>query len=111
MPFHKYLGPGTHISSNIHNDIVPINRLDAAALIHDVEYLAANITEDAADKNAYVNAGFVGQIPFRLGFNIKDLFGGYKNKTDHLEYIRLKHEALSQPKINAALRYYGCKFL
>jgi hypothetical protein len=53
LPFHSYAGPGTNITQRINNKIKPFNRLDAAALIHDVEY--DMLDQKKADDNMVYN--------------------------------------------------------
>jgi hypothetical protein len=39
LPFHNYAGPGTKIVTRVLRGDIPINYLDASALIHDIEYI------------------------------------------------------------------------
>jgi hypothetical protein len=39
LPFHNYAGPGTKVITRILRGDIPVNYLDATALIHDVEYI------------------------------------------------------------------------
>lgn len=54
MPFFNYMGPGTHIIERIINNVQPVNKIDALAQKHDLDYLfATNDSErDAADDRA-----------------------------------------------------------
>lgn len=54
LPFHKYAGPGTHIVANIKNKVKPINNLDRASLIHDIEY-SKSTNDIRADLNMVKN--------------------------------------------------------
>ena len=38
LPGHRYTGPGTHLKLNIKKGVKPKNEVDAAAMIHDIEY-------------------------------------------------------------------------
>ncbi len=42
IPFHNYAGPGTHVLTRIERGDQPINDIDAAALVHDLEYIRDN---------------------------------------------------------------------
>lgn len=89
LPFHNFIGPGTHILTRLKNGVKPINKADAAALIHDVEYLNPYIDERDADITALDNAGGGNgslQKLMWLGFTIKNLAGGYNSKKDYKQY-------------------------
>lgn len=52
-PGYNFLGPGTHLSEKIKNNVQPINKLDAAAKKHDIFYSKNKDTKSrhVADKN------------------------------------------------------------
>lgn len=90
MPFHNYMGPGTHVLQRISDGVLPINTLDAAALIHDVEYLKFGQT--SADDNYVLNVMkqnklYVPIAPaIRAAFYIKDIFG-YNTHLEPAKYL------------------------
>jgi len=51
IPGYKYLGPGTHLDLNLEKSVKPANKLDEAALQHDIAYSKSNNLDDrhAAD--------------------------------------------------------------
>ncbi len=55
------MGPGTHIKYRIANNIQPVSKEDALALIHDLRYLGANSKRqlDLADADAVDKAGLL----------------------------------------------------
>ncbi len=80
-----YLGPGTHVINNVINNIQPVSRTDALALVHDVDYLLANNDQDAisADNRALAVADNSAQgLAMKLGLSIRkslftsDFYGG-----------------------------------
>jgi len=38
-PFYNYMGPGTHVVERVRSRNLPVSKADAAALIHDINYL------------------------------------------------------------------------
>ncbi len=46
VPGHNYLGPGTHVISNILNQVKPVDITDAIALQHDVNYVGSTTLQD-----------------------------------------------------------------
>lgn len=79
------------------NHVKPINDLDKASLIHDIEYLNPYLSQYGADNNMWKNmikAGYV-NIPLanftRLALLIKDLVG-YKVNKDLETYNLLRKE-------------------
>jgi len=88
VPFHNYLGPGTKVVTNIFKHRLPINKYDAAALIHDIEYL--NGDYDKADQN------FSQNINDPLGHFLTLILKGrkiigYRPEKNVLLYNRLKN--------------------
>jgi hypothetical protein len=79
MPGYNYLGPGTHVLTNIDMDKRPINIIDNFALEHDIDYLDPNVSNRDAD-NKMVHKLLESHHPVlatatKLAFAIKDLFG------------------------------------
>lgn len=102
-PFHNYLGPGTHISDKINKSVLPINTLDKAAMIHDIEYLANN--KFKADNNMWLN--IIREKPYllplanlvRIGLLFRPLLP-MEFKPDYKEYHRLKKIAEKTQNLN-----------
>jgi len=112
------MGPGTHVIERLEKGIIPLNRTDAAAMIHDIEYLSPDITEKQADKTALMNSGgFDIKSPLNtldstlmsLGFKVKDLFGGYNSLRDKPKYLQAM-ELLNKPVYQEVIRKYDLKF-
>lgn len=83
------MGPGTRIITRLNNNIQPINRQDAASMIHDIEYLNPHIPEKVADQTALANAGSYFnplKIAMKAGFTLKDILGGYNAPQDINKY-------------------------
>ena len=95
MPGFNYMGPGTKIATRVMNKVRPTNALDAASLIHDVEYLKHK--QFSADNNMYKNivSHSITNIPIanyiRTSFLAKDLIG-YELQTDPKLYELLKEK-------------------
>jgi len=97
LPFHNYAGPGTNVGSQLLNNKKPTTAIDAAALIHDIEYFRGD--QAIADQTMFDNINQnVLLAPFaniaKLAFKVKDLFG-YNVKTDEKAYQQLKNYAIS----------------
>ena len=60
IPFHNYAGPGTRVLTRLINNKKPINDLDSAALIHDIEYMDPRLTKEQADENMVRNLNNTG---------------------------------------------------
>lgn len=72
FPGYNYMGPGTHIKSNLLKGIQPVNQTDAAALIHDIEYLHYP-DQIVPDNNMLRNAEAL-KAPFlKIIFGLKNL--------------------------------------
>lgn len=104
FPFHNYAGPGTHVIERIQKGDLPINDFDAAALIHDMEYIGYG-SRNKADLNMMANIAKSGK-PF-LGLTAFIAF-----KADQL---LLGERAVNRPdvynenydKANLILERYG----
>jgi len=75
------MGPGTHIVNRIKNNIMPINKTDTAAMLHDVNYMLANGDKhllQLADDKALKRASGEGYVPMWLGLKIRRLLGLYE---------------------------------
>lgn len=96
LPFHNYAGPGTHVAYNVLNGVEPVGVIDAAALIHDIEYTSDQISQSDADENMISNIERYGIpiIPSIISFcfRVKDVFG-YSPETNHKVAILLKSMA------------------
>lgn len=90
MPLHNYMGPGTHVLTNLVNNTLPTTIFDKASMIHDVEYVKPG-NQWRADNNMWLN--LVKEAPYlmpihnmiRAAFLVKDL-GGYKPETSEALY-------------------------
>jgi hypothetical protein len=97
LPYHKYFGPGTHVVANINNKIKPTTFLDAAAMIHDIEYIRGD--QFKADNNMYMNLlrhsilNFPVANYIRAAFLFKDVIG-YPTDTDFDLYSYLKNKVI-----------------
>jgi hypothetical protein len=76
FPGRHYIGPGTHVISNVINGILPYDKNDAIALIHDINYLL----HPGEDVTYYDNLAIDNFDPFtfsgltgKLGLTIKKL--------------------------------------
>lgn len=49
VPFHNYMGPGTKLTHNLIDDLLPTDYMDAISLDHDFEYLMAENKQDVLD--------------------------------------------------------------
>lgn len=47
LPFHNYLGPGTHVVSNMLSGVEPVNVMDRIAMFHDYDYLSGMPQQEA----------------------------------------------------------------
>lgn len=108
MPLHNYFGPGTKLAERLDRGDVPVSGLDAAALIHDIEY--ENNDQTSADNNMYWN--LIREYPYmpqiaalvRAGFFVKDIIG-YDNKTTNSYH---KYKTIVKQK--DLLNNYNSKF-
>lgn len=99
MPYHNYAGPGTRVSTRLFDGDKPVSGLDAAALVHDVEYELGD--QYAADNNMMFNLfkeyPLFPQIAIytRLSFFVKDLIG-YQPKINPRNYDYYKRMVLDK---------------
>lgn len=87
----KYMGPGTHIIDRLMTNVQPTNKVDAASMIHDLEYLNPYVSEQTADQTALDNSGGYFnplKILMKVGFKIKDIAGGYNSKKNYKTYLK-----------------------
>lgn len=109
IPYHNYAGPGTRVLQRVFDKKQPINSLDAASLIHDIEYYIMD--QQTADDNYFWNlisqskANLPLAVLSRLSFYLKDLIG-YKQEKDINKYTIAKQ--LVQE--NQLLKNYKMKF-
>lgn len=108
----EYMGPGTHIKEKIDKKVKPHGKVDAASMIHDIEYLHPGIREGEADDNALKNAGsYLNplKVVMATGFAAKDLFGGYNSETDYAKYKLLRQEV--EDNMSDVLSEYSVEFI
>lgn len=108
LPYHNYAGPGTDIEGNILRNKLPVNALDTAALIHDIEYLA--LPYELADINFRDNLNSILDPLVKLSFAIKDYFQ-YKPPQSIEKYNELKYIVTTQPQYSNLLKLYNMYFL
>jgi len=89
IPGAKYAGPGTHVISRILSHDYPLDQADAAALIHDIEYLTySNVDATPFDitairqsgnslKGFLVKMGLLARIYSGIPFN-SEVVNGYQ---------------------------------
>jgi len=106
LPFTNYVGPGTHIIDKINNRVLPRNRLDAAALIHDIEYYG--LPQSLADVNMIENVNLIYKPLVAASFALKNLVG-YDIPTNKEVYKNLKIQANIDP-IKKSLKDYNVEF-
>lgn len=95
LPHHNYAGPGTNVSAKLDLGILPTTYLDAAALIHDVEY-SFYPNQKLADANMLKNLSEwsgVTQLITKIAFTVKDIFGYTTKTTTSDEYLRMHRQA------------------
>jgi len=93
LPFHNYAGPGTRVQEQILSGKLPVTGIDAAALVHDIEYLTG-IPQTTADNQMWLN--LMREYPFnpaiatttKLAFLAKDLVG-YDTQTNEKLGLKL----------------------
>lgn len=93
------MGPGTHISERIHKGILPNGPLDAAALIHDIEYLNPKLSQQEADRNSVRNGGPLALVTMVPGYIVKDIFG-YSPKQSIDSYNHLRYIVDNNPRFS-----------
>ena len=107
---HNYMGPGTHIIHNVENYVLPFNKTDALALVHDINYMLASDEDEAvlADNIAISGTGLtVPDSIMRVGLTLRKwgklpFYGGDINTG-----LYLKHKLLNDPKWATTIEYYG----
>jgi hypothetical protein len=110
LPFHNYAGPGTHIVERVIRGDIPVDVIDEASLIHDIDYLNPNITQYQADNNMFYNLTNNGiSLPIamlvRLGFFLKDITGLVHIDTDYDKYHYLRAIASDKGLLNPSMRF------
>lgn len=81
IPFHNYAGPGTHLTERIERGDKPVSVLDAAAMIHDVDYLSGDQAKADSTmlsnltKGGFLSTGPLSVLPAKLAFSLKDAVG------------------------------------
>lgn len=89
------MGPGTHIEERVMNNVQPLNQSDAAAMIHDIEYLLYK-DQTLPDKTSIQNSRGLYKPVMKLGYAIKNLFG-YDTGKDKSKYYKLRHIIETHP--------------
>jgi hypothetical protein len=107
LPFTNYVGPGTKIRTKVLTRTLPTSRLDAAALIHDIEYLG--ISQKEADENMRYNTNSIYHIPLKAAFAMKDLYG-YEVEQNLTDYAFLRDFVTRDPEFSELLRNYDVHF-
>jgi len=104
LPFHNYAGPGTNLEKRINQGDVPVTPLDAAALVHDMEYLRDDDRSHAdqhmihnLDKNFLPNNP-VSTITDAL-FKLDAFLGKKRTMNNPIAYHSLKSKAKKLLKI------------
>lgn len=100
LPFHNYAGPGTRTKARIIDGDKPVNTLDAAALVHDVEYMSG--LYDRADTNILNNLAQNAPstfMPTLLAMKIKNM-AGYKPKSNVKDYHAAMKMVLDKGLLN-----------
>jgi hypothetical protein len=99
LPFHNYAGPGTHLNTRINRGDIPINKIDAAALIHDMEYVrdsnrvhADEHMTQSLGNGTYLSSGNL----FKKIFALDSILGNERtmNRPDLYEQFKPKAEQL-----------------
>ncbi len=123
FPLLNYMGPGTHIVERINNRIMPVGRADAAAMVHDINYLRFAGDEEAisrADDLFIRESGFGLQgVTGKVGILLKKtLFPGAfsdplpnhsKLATNQIGQV-LKDKVLNDPDYSMWLKAYDLNF-
>jgi hypothetical protein len=107
LGFANFIGPGTHVYNRIKTGILPISKTDAAAMIHDIEYLW--LDQKIADKTAVGNAQGAMKPAMKIAFSLKDLVGYNTDRDQHM-YEELRHHVSTNPNYSNLLNKYGVNF-
>lgn len=95
MPYHNYAGPGTNVKMKLDLNVLPTTYLDAAALIHDVEYSYYQ-DQKVADDNMIDNLSkWSTTVKYltKAAFFLKDVIG-YKVHTEgRTQYLIMRKQA------------------
>lgn len=107
IPYHNYAGPGTHVIDRLLYNKKPVNYLDEAALIHDIDYMNPYITKDQADANMANNLAKTGAIASALATRlVLKLFNGFGNKEgNYSDYKLAKSIATNKKFINSKMQF------
>lgn len=102
LPGYNYLGPGTPVVTNIINRIKPVDRNDAVAMQHDIDYLKGD-NRYWSDLKAIFRSqpGFAG-MALRLGLTVRmiaDMLTAYSPLNGLVRFDR----PLLEPTNNEAL--------
>lgn len=89
------MGPGTHIEERILSNTKPLNKSDAAAMIHDIEYMLYK-DQNLPDETSIDNAQWYYKPLMKAGYFFKDL-KGYSTGADKGKYYKLRHIIETHP--------------
>jgi hypothetical protein len=77
MPYHNYMGPGTHILENLEAGIEPVDYVDSVARQHDVNYSDPHKTRIESDiiaiKDAWKQPSF-DSTAMTIGLGIRSIY-------------------------------------
>jgi len=93
-PGFNNLGPGTKVATRMRNGDKPINNLDRAALVHDIDYYNPAITREQADDNMVKKTSFLKPL-FKTAFAVARAVKPVTEKNYDL-YNILKSETISK---------------
>lgn len=97
------MGPGTHIEERILAGTKPLNKSDAAAMIHDIEYLRYK-DQILPDKTSIDNSQWYYKPLMKMGYFLKDL-KGYPTGNEVGKYYKLRHIIETHPNYYWVNRY------
>lgn len=112
FPSYNYMGPGTHVLNRVAKHVQPINQTDAAAMVHDINYILAN--GDATDLTKADNiannmsSGLPGLL-MEAGLGIRKLLNLYVGTTYHPKLLEYALEAKKQILTSDAYSSFNIK--
>jgi len=68
LPGHNFTGPGTHVIERVEQSVQPVNRTDAIALTHDINYILAGNNPKLADFADEIAMSKTDYFNFRDGY-------------------------------------------
>lgn len=101
------MGPGTHVAANVTQHRLPVNRADAIAVVHDIEYLISTNSKQQtsrADQHAIAMAGYSApELILTTGLTLRNYFDlpfNLDNSTVHSQQKRALGEKLKGYVLN-----------